>query len=465
MKRLIIYALLASAPAAATAQETLTLQQCRERAIENNRQMAIARVTARKTESDVRTYKANFLPKISAQGGYLVAPDKMSADIEGGYLPTFVPGADGTLQPNIAGTDAAGNPIFKEYAYFPGLDMTFDLNNTFSAGVRLEQPIYMGGKISAAYRMAKVGREIAEQNTTLTRAQVVAEADKAYWNCVCANEMLIAANKMKEVIDELRRNVADAYELGLRMQTDVLKVNVKFNEADLMVRRATNAVSLSRMNLCHVIGLPLDADIRVAETFSTDSIASAVADQSIDISARPEYGILEKQVELKEYEKKLAQSDFRPEVGLMASYNYTNGVKMNNEKLFDEASFAAMISVSIPMFHWGEGSHKQRSAAAEQNIMKLRRLDLNEQMTLEATQALNQLDEALLEARMTARSLAEAEENMRISKDNHDVGMETLANYLEAQTMWQKAYAEWISAMARLRNSETEFLRTTGRLQ
>ena len=138
---------------------------------------------------------------------------------------------------------------------------------------------------------------------------------------------------------------------------------------------------------------------------------------------------------------------------------------MNNEKLFDEASFAAMISVSIPLFHWGEGSHKQRSAAAEQNIMKLRRLDLNEQMTLEATQALNQLDEALLEARMTARSLAEAEENMRISKDNHDVGMETLANYLEAQTMWQKAYAEWISAMARLRNSETEFLRTTGRLQ
>ena len=39
----------------------------------------------------------------------------------------------------------------------------------YSAGAMLEQPIYMGGKIRSAYRMATIGKEMAELNKQYTR--------------------------------------------------------------------------------------------------------------------------------------------------------------------------------------------------------------------------------------------------------------------------------------------------------
>lgn len=465
MKQLtIILSAVFALSVSAVAQNTLTLQQCRDKALESSNKTAIADATSQKYADEVKAYRSNYLPKISANGAYLFMPKELSTNIEGGYLPTFTPGADGTMQPNLAGAAPDGSPIFKEYAYFPGLDLDFDLNNTYTAGLKLEQPIYMGGKITTASRMAKVGKQIADRNCDLTRAQVLSETDMAYWNCVRAKEMLIAANKFKLVVDELKRNIANAHELGMKPQSDVLKVSVKFNEADLNVRRAENAIRLSRMNLCHVVGMPLDSDIDVTDSFSTDSLQMNMSDRNVDISSRAEYDILEKQVELKELEKRLTRSEYMPNIGVMAMYNYTNGVKMNGSKMFSDMSFAAILSISIPLFHWGEGAYKTRSAEADQSIMRLQQKDLQEQMTLEATQALNTLDEAQAEVEMTAIALQQAEENLRVSHDNYEVGMETLANYLEAQTIWQKAYAEWITSMTQMRYCETNFLRTTGRL-
>ena len=42
--------------------------------------------------------------------------------------------------------------------------------------------------------------------------------------------------------------------------------------------------------------------------------------------------------------------------------------------------------------------------------------------------------------------------------------METLADYLEAQTMWQKASSDLIDAQASLKLSETHYLKAAGKL-
>ena len=38
------------------------------------------------------------------------------------------------------------------------------------------------------------------------------------------------------------------------------------------------------------------------------------------------------------------------------------------------------------------------------------------------------------------RSLEQAEENMKVSGKQYEVGLETLSDYLEAQVLWQQAY-------------------------
>lgn len=442
------------------AQQLFTLEQCREMALANNKQSAIAGKTSEKAGYDVRVYRANFLPKFSANGSYLYTTNKMKETISGGYLPTFVPDASGNLVPNIIpGTE--NNPIFNQYAYMPDIPLELSLSNTFMAGVRMEQPLYAGGKIRAAYRMSTIAREMSELNWELTRAEILVETDAAYWNCVKARELYQSALEYKKVVGELLRNVENAQAVGLKQRNDVLRVQVKLNEANLQVRRAENAIRLSRMNLCHVIGLPLDSQIAVSESFP-ESVEKDMA--PADITLRPEYGLLSHQTVLKKQETKLARSEFLPNIGVMASYNYMDGLKLNGQKMISDGAFSAIFSVNIPLFEWRKGVNKVRSARVEEHIAQLKHIDAMEKMTLEVAQSLNALDEAYLEINLTAHSLEQAEENMRISKDLYEVGMETLADYLEAQTVWQKACSDFINARASFQYNRTSYLKASGKL-
>lgn len=462
MKRLIYtVSFLLLSICGAGAQQVMTLEQCREMALENNKQMAVSAQMREKAGLDVKAYRANYFPKLSLTGNYLFSNTESKLTLPGGYLPTFVPGPDGTLVPNLLPGTAGGEQVFNQYAYMPDTEFRLKLNNTYTAGIKAEQPLFMGGKITTAYRMAKIGQELAELSGKLTRSEVLVLTDEAYWMYVKASELHKVAKQYQEVVGELLRNVQDGYEVGMIQRNNVLKVQVKQNEAELQLRKAENAIRLARMNLCHRIGLPLTTDIALPDSFEMPTVSKA---QQVDITTRPEYAILDKQVEMNRQKTRLVRSEFLPNVGVAAMYNYTHGVTLNEKPLFDNTSFAAVISVNIPLFQWGEGRNKIRAAKTEQKIAELQQMDAGEKMELELMQAINQVDEAVLEVSLTQNSLVEAEENLKMHKDLYETGMATLVDYLEAQTAWQKAGADCVNANAALRLSITKYQKAAGEL-
>ena len=67
---------------------------------------------------------------------------------------------------------------------------------------------------------------------------------------------------------ELVRNLEDAYRTGMTAQNDLLKAQVKQNEAELMVQKAQNGLALSGMNLCRIVGVDLMSELTVREKVS-----------------------------------------------------------------------------------------------------------------------------------------------------------------------------------------------------
>lgn len=67
-------------------------------------------------------------------------------------------------------------------------------------------------------------------------------------------------------------------------------------------------------------------------------------------------------------------------------------------------------------------------------------------MQLEISQAMNMLDESELEVKLTESAFNEATESLRESKKSYETGMETLVNYMDSQSVWQKAWSEYVSA-------------------
>ena len=160
-------------PAAMTAQPQkrfLTLEQCRAIAIDSSAILRSARMMEEKTEFDRKAVLTNFLPKISGYGLYLWTSNSFDYDFSGGALPIYK-NVYGNLVPDLM-KDAAGNiiynngiPVFNQYAVIPPMTLSIDLANTFTAGVSVTQPVFMGGKIISRYGMAELGTERAALNS------------------------------------------------------------------------------------------------------------------------------------------------------------------------------------------------------------------------------------------------------------------------------------------------------------
>jgi outer membrane protein TolC len=455
----MIMACLVAAPNVA-AQQPLTLEECRSMALQNNKQIAVAAQQQEKAAYVVKAYRANFLPKLSATGNYLLTTASLEREIPSFYLPTYVPDGSGQLVPNIL-TSVDGVPIFKEYAFFPGMELNLRLNGTYLTGLRLEQPIYMGGKITSAYRMAQLGEEMARLNRQKSEAEVILQADEAYWSYVRVLELKKVAESYKEMLARLATEVENAYKEGMVPRNDLLRVEVKQNEVELQLLKADNGVRLARMNLCHVVGLPLNSEVTAVErpgVFQDEALPLP------DLSSRPEVKLLMRQVDLKDQQVKLVRSEFLPQVGIGGNFAYANGLKLNDSKLLDHAAFSAVVSVQVPIFHWGEGKNRVRSAMAEKRVAQLQQEELTGKMELEVQQALQAYQESVAAVELTNRSLSQAEENLRESRDRYDAGMETLSNLLEAQAMWQKAKAELVEAGCNAQLATTRYLKAAGKL-
>lgn len=204
----------------------------------------------------------------------------------------------------------------------------------------------MGGKIRAAYKMSLLGKEMAQMNETLTATEVILKTDQAYALVVKAKEMKTVADTYHAVLAELQKNVESAYKHGLKPQNDVLKVQVKLNESELGIRKAENALRLATMNLCHLIGKPLTTEILISGDFP--EIEQEMELQVLDITRRPEYGILDKQVAIARQQVKLNRSELLPKVGIKGSYDYVHGLELNEKNFLDNASFSVLLNVSIP---------------------------------------------------------------------------------------------------------------------
>lgn len=447
------------------AQEVLTLDSCVQMALRSNREIKTAAMQAEQYKHTQKAYLANFFPKFT--GNVLDAQSfdgKQTLKVE---LSKFVP-AD--LAQAMAPYVQELQQVLSQFlspedlqalaAFNPTIGIGYKIGNVFHAGVSLEQPIYMGGKVTAAYKMSKLGAQMAQVNQRLTEAQVILSTNEAYALLLQASEMHKVALQYDSLLSQLMSDVTAAERHGLRGHNDVLKVQVKKSEAELQVRQAENAIRLAQMNLCHYIGLPLTAQPMV------DPIVAEIVPASNDASVvgRPEYNILELKSQLSAQQVKLTRSDFLPQLGVMAHYGYTHGLEMMDEYLFKKPSAMVMVNLTVPLYHANEGYHKVKAAKLEHERTLLEQEDLIEKMNLELQQCANALDESILELEMTRKNVEQAKENLKASRKSFDVGLESLSDHLEAQTLWQQAYAKQVIAQAQVIVNTVRYKKASGSL-
>lgn len=443
----------------ASAQQ-LTIEECTRLALENNKQHGQATLSLRQAEYTRLSTRAMFLPEFSLVGFGIYDTGKGALGMNlTGVKETLGEAVQQGVMADVLSMQQA-QWISQASGQIPNRMNVVDykLGGIFSGDLMLKQPLYMGGKIRAGYKMSQLAVSLYNQNLRKTDAEVILQTNEAYAKLVKAMELKVVAERYKELLQELDKNVESAIRHGLKIQNDRMKVMVKLNEVELSLRKAENGIRLALMNLCYIIGKPITGSLSVETRYPEEKEVS----RENDILSRPEYSMLESKQQIAAQEVKMVRSEMLPQVALLAKYGYTSGVEVNNRKMLDDWNFAGGVTVNIPLYHFGEHTNKVKAAKAKLEQAQLEREDASDRMMLELTLAANNLDEAQLEVKLAESSLEQAQANMNLSRQQYDAGMETLSDCLEAQALWQQAYEAVVNARFQLYLSAINYKRAAG---
>lgn len=440
--------------------ETYSLDSCRAMALSNNKELMVKAERVRQAGYQRKQAFAAYLPALDFAGGYTYNQKKLSLFDSDQLLPTKSFNlATQSYEFNVVTnpithqpvTTPDGTPIPSEVALIPKEAMEFDIHNVFFGAVTLTQPIYMGGRIVAMNRLAKIQEEANRMLQENESQNVIYAVDAAYWTVVSLNAKHRLAKSYVNLLDTLDRNVKLMLDQGVATRSDLLSVDVRLNEANVDLLKVENGLSLSRMALAQICGLPVHSDINVADEGVAQAIPSAEIATRYNMeevySRRPDLRALEMASEATVQQKRVALSEMLPNIALIGSYSFTNPNMFDGFKNRFGGAFSVGVMVKIPLWHWGGNYNGYRAARSAETISKIQVADAREKIDLQVSQAAYKAQEAVKTYLATESNLAKAQENLRTATLGFREGVITTDDVMAAQTAWLKAHSENIDAM------------------
>ncbi len=467
--------------------EVLTLEQCRNMALENNKALQMATAEKRAAYYQRKSAFTNYLPKINAAGGYMFTSREISLlDKEqkqtlphiGNGLPAAAQQTMGALAQNpqlapmLAGLQAPMTQMVNNLkSQLNGVGQSLvdaldtDTRNAAALTLQLTQPIYMGGKIVAYNKIAKLAEQAADDKLDMARRDLLVEVEETYWQIVALTAKKELAEGYLKLVKDLERDVDLMIAEGVATKADGLSVKVKANQADVALIQVTNGLSLLKMLLCQIMGIDANSDITLADENALDNITTAQCKlPNANYQDRPELRALGRAAEVAHQKEHLALAETLPNIALTGGYTWmTPGLWNGFEKKF-QGLWNVGVMVKIPIITWGDRGYKLKKARAETQVARLKLEETTEKIQLQIAQCRNTLDEARRRLTASESASAVADENLRTATLGLQEGVIPVINVNEAQTAWLGARSELIAAKIDLKLAEVHLNQALGNL-
>lgn len=354
------------------------------------------------------------------------------------------------------------------------LGMTMKMRGLYMAGINVTQPIFAGGKIVAANKMAQIGQKMAANQNDMTLDRVKADAETSYWTYVAVLSKVRMMRSYKELIDTVYNQTLTSVNAGMATQNDLLRIDARRSQIIYQLEQVENGADLCRMALCNTIGVDHATPIEVADADVPTDIPSHL--DIYDVDNRPEIKLLDNDIALKEQQVRSVRADYLPSLGLQAGWMAYGNIKLNSmmqgedggyhpvSQNIKDNSFNIMLGLKVPIFNWGEGYKKVKAAKIDVANSRLKLRENRRLVNLEIQQAIANVRTGQHMLASAETAMRQAEASLASTRQSYDLGMTSLTEMLDAQSQWQTSRANLIEARTQLRINVVEYLRATASL-
>ena len=323
-------------------------------------------------------------------------------------------------------------------------------DNTLTAGVTLEQPLFTGAMFLAV-NIAKTFEDIKNRNVQYSKSELIVSVTEAYYNILLAEELI---NLSELNLKRAKQNLSNAetmYKAGLVSEYDQLKAKVQYQNLIPALTETKNQHRLAKNNLRMLLGLDFGEEIEVTEKLNYlpgEELSFELGKQLLE-----ENNQLLKQIELdvnlKDLTKSYRFSEHFPKLTLTGSLQAQ--ALDNDQRAFLDWNYSRSINVglnlSVPIFKGFSIDSKVEQADLDLKKSKEELLKVKRQLQ-------NQLDNNLLGIKKTKEqvaayesAVAEAERGYEISQKRYSTGLSSQLEVTSALYDFTQAKVNYLTSV------------------
>jgi outer membrane protein TolC len=435
MKKFLLIIAIVSLPIGfAQAQTPLSLQQCIDKALQENLSIKSARYDIDLSNDKIQEVKAGLFPQVNLNANYQyntqIARQLVPAAAFGGKQGEFL-----TLQ--------------------------FGVPMTTNIGVSANQTLF-NAQIFIGLKAAKTARELSQLQLLRSQEDAVYNVSATYYN----------AQSVAQQIDLLKQNLASVlklidtskllYQNQLAKKIDVERLEVNRANLETQIENLENTYSQLISLLKFLTNTPQDTPLEIQKDIQTG--LNALLQEVGSIEQRTEFKLLEVQKVLNGFEQKQISSGYFPILSLVGQYAQQGFAKPNE---LDYRSFPVSyvgLQLQMNLFDGFNKMYRMRQKKMELQKLENQVLTFKENTSREMTNARNTL-------RINLKSLTFQQTNMTLAQKVYEQtqmqfkeGIVGITDVLNAENALKEAQTNYLTALVKVRVAELDLKKANGTL-
>lgn len=296
--------------------------------------------------------------------------------------------------------------------------------------VDVQQTVYAGGAVDAGVRLSQLGLDKAGTATDLTRQQQRFMVLGQYLDLekLANRERVLQSNI--DLTERLIADIDERHKQGVALKNDITRYELQLETLRLNLTKLRNQREVISHQLCNALGIDGNVSIEPADDVSAQSFAQdgeSHWQQAATLNS-PQLRMASIDEQLSEQQLKLARSDMRPKVAVVASNNFEGPITFE----------LPPVNKNLNVWYVGVGVSYQLSSLFKSNKrLRQARLEMqeaSERKTVTREQLDNQMQAAWVAYRQSYVELKTQQKNVELAQENYQVVNDRYLNQLALVT-------------------------------
>ena len=417
---------------AATAAESLTLDQAIELALRDNHAMKIAHLEVDKSDENISAAKTYRLPSLHAYTLF-----------------------SGNLANNKLEIPTAN--------LFPGLGPFFTLNDlrkpTAIFAASIIEPLSQQYRIGLNIKLEKVSRELAQMKLRQQQNETIDQVKKAYYSILQTRSALSSVQEALKSYHELDKVTGDNVVQQAALKADLLTVQTRLAKVEYQQLELSNQLATRKEQLNSLLGRAVTTSFEVADIPEFTAVETDLAAaRKVALERRPELEQARLSVEQATLARRIKKSEYIPDVSggfiYLTPRNYGDVIPKN---------FANVgVVMNWEVFDWGRKKHQlvEKDKAIEQANNALK--ETEDQVLIDVGDKLRKLQQSGQALRVARIAESSAKENLRVTTGRYKYQTVMLSDVLQSQASLAEAAHDYQSALLAFWTAKAEFEKALG---